>query len=108
MFQEGLLERHEFLVFFLDQVEKQEITDDTVLKLIVGQILRVSKEPVCEATYSKCSHVAQTHCRTDTEGKEPVCEATYSKFSHIQVTHSHIKAILPLIIRGTTFGICHY
>ena len=42
LFQEGLLERHEFLNFFLDQLEKHKITDDTVLKLILAQILRVS------------------------------------------------------------------
>ena len=39
--QEGLLDRHEILQFLLEMLEKMKITDDTVLKLVLVQILKV-------------------------------------------------------------------
>ena len=41
LFQEGLLDRHEFLTCFIEIVEKYKQTDDTILKLALAQILQV-------------------------------------------------------------------
>jgi len=42
MYDEGLIERHEFLSWLIELLEKVRVADDTVLKLIMGQVLRVS------------------------------------------------------------------
>jgi len=42
MYDEGLIERHEFLSWLIELLEKVRAADDTVLKLILGQALRVS------------------------------------------------------------------
>ena len=42
MYEEGLLDRHDFLGWLMDQLEKNKITDDTVLKILLAQILGVS------------------------------------------------------------------
>lgn len=39
--QEGLLDRHEILQWLLEMLEKMKITDDTVLKLVLAQIIKV-------------------------------------------------------------------
>ena len=41
-FQEGLLDRQDFIQWLLELLEKEKIKDDTVLKLVIAQILRVS------------------------------------------------------------------
>ena len=40
-FQEGLLERNEFLTSFIEILEKYKQTDDTMMKLSLAQILQV-------------------------------------------------------------------
>jgi len=42
MYDEGLIDRHELLSWLIELLEKTRAADDTVLKLIVGQVLRVS------------------------------------------------------------------
>ena len=42
MYDEGLIDRHDFLCWLIELLEKVRAADDTVLKLIVGQVLRVS------------------------------------------------------------------
>jgi len=42
MYDEGLIDRHEFLSWLIELLEKVRTADDTVLKLIMGQVLRVS------------------------------------------------------------------
>ena len=42
MYDEGLIDRHEFLSWLIELLEKMRAADDTVLKLILGQALRVS------------------------------------------------------------------
>ena len=42
LFQEGLLDRHEFLTSFIEILEKYKQTDDTILKLTLAQILQVT------------------------------------------------------------------
>ena len=41
MYEEGLLDRHEFLTWLVELLEKTKVTDDNVLKLIIAQVLRV-------------------------------------------------------------------
>jgi len=43
MYDEGLIDRHEFLSWLIELLEKVRVADDTVLKLILGQALRVSR-----------------------------------------------------------------
>ena len=43
LYGEGLLDRHEFLNWIVELLEKGKITDDTVLKLVLAQVLKVSK-----------------------------------------------------------------
>jgi len=43
MYDEGLIDRHEFLSWLIELLEKVRAADDTVLKLILGQALRVSR-----------------------------------------------------------------
>ena len=42
MYDEGLIDRHELLSWLIELLEKVKVADDTVLKLIMGQVLRVS------------------------------------------------------------------
>jgi len=42
MYDEGLIDRHEFLSWLIELLEKVRVADDTVLKLILGQVMRVS------------------------------------------------------------------
>jgi len=42
MYDEGLIDRHELLNWLIELLEKVRVADDTVLKLIMGQVLRVS------------------------------------------------------------------
>jgi len=42
MYDDGLIDRHEFLSWLIELLEKVKVADDTVLKLIMGQVLRVS------------------------------------------------------------------
>jgi len=42
MYDEGLVDRHEFLSWLIELLEKMRVADDTLLKLIMGQVLRVS------------------------------------------------------------------
>ena len=44
MYDEGLIDRHEFLSWLIELLEKVRVADDTVLKLILGQVLRVSAD----------------------------------------------------------------
>lgn len=41
MYGEGLLDRHEFLSWIVELLEKVKITDDNVLKLIMALVLKV-------------------------------------------------------------------
>lgn len=41
MYGEGLLDRQEFLSWMVELLEKGKIADDTVLKLVLGQVFRV-------------------------------------------------------------------
>lgn len=41
MYEEGLLDRHEYLTWLVELLEKMKVTDDTVLKLIVAQVMKV-------------------------------------------------------------------
>jgi mediator of RNA polymerase II transcription subunit 12 len=41
MYSEGLLDRHEFLSWIIELLEKVKITDDTVLKLVMALVLKV-------------------------------------------------------------------
>jgi len=55
MYDEGLIDRHEFLSWLIELLEKVKIADDTVLKLILGQVLRVSIYLLpCMAAYAYC------------------------------------------------------
>lgn len=47
MYSEGLFDRHEFLSWIVELLEKVKITDDTVLKLVMAQVLKVSGFPFC-------------------------------------------------------------
>ena len=40
-YQEGLLDRQEILTWLLELLEKVKITDDSVLKLILAQVMKV-------------------------------------------------------------------
>jgi len=42
MYGEGLLDRHEILSWIVELLEKVKITDDTVLKLVMAQVLKVN------------------------------------------------------------------
>lgn len=42
MYGEGLLDRQEFLTWMVDLLEKGKIADDTVLKQVLAQVLKVS------------------------------------------------------------------
>ncbi|ELT92763.1 hypothetical protein CAPTEDRAFT_163894 [Capitella teleta] len=44
MYEEGLLDQHELLSWFLELLEKQKITDDTVLKLIFAQVMKYTSD----------------------------------------------------------------
>jgi mediator of RNA polymerase II transcription subunit 12 len=43
MYSEGLLDRHEFLSWIVELLEKVKITDDTVLKLVLALVLKVGQ-----------------------------------------------------------------
>jgi len=47
MYDEGLIDRHDFLSWLIELLEKVRVADDTVLKLIMGQVLRVSFALIC-------------------------------------------------------------
>ncbi|NXY15219.1 MD12L protein, partial [Atrichornis clamosus] len=53
MFQEGMLERHEYLTGILDVLEKIRPTDDDVLKLLLPLMLQYSEEFVQSAYLSR-------------------------------------------------------
>ncbi|XP_041350095.1 mediator of RNA polymerase II transcription subunit 12-like protein isoform X2 [Gigantopelta aegis] len=53
MFNEGLLDRHDFLTFLVDLMEKLKQTEDTVLKLVVAQILTYLDEITQSALLSR-------------------------------------------------------
>uniref|UniRef100_A0A8C0IB45 Mediator complex subunit 12L n=1 Tax=Bubo bubo TaxID=30461 RepID=A0A8C0IB45_BUBBB len=53
MFQEGMLERHEYLTWILDVLEKIRPTDDDLLKLLLPLMLQYSEEFVQSAYLSR-------------------------------------------------------
>uniref|UniRef100_A0A8C2U767 Mediator complex subunit 12L n=1 Tax=Coturnix japonica TaxID=93934 RepID=A0A8C2U767_COTJA len=53
MFQEGMLERHEYLTWILDVLEKIRPTDDDILKLVLPLMLQYSEEFVQSAYLSR-------------------------------------------------------
>ncbi|NXJ10974.1 MD12L protein, partial [Odontophorus gujanensis] len=53
MFQEGMLERHEYLAWILDVLEKIRPTDDDLLKLLLPLMLQYSEEFVQSAYLSR-------------------------------------------------------
>ncbi|KAM6305236.1 mediator of RNA polymerase II transcription subunit 12-like protein [Aegotheles albertisi] len=53
MFQEGMLERHEYLTWILDVLEKIRPTDDELLKLLLPLMLQYSEEFVQSAYLSR-------------------------------------------------------
>ncbi|NXG58703.1 MD12L protein, partial [Hemiprocne comata] len=53
MFQEGMLERHEYLTWILDVLEKIRPTDDELLKLLLPLVLQYSEEFVQSAYLSR-------------------------------------------------------
>ncbi|XP_072329937.1 mediator of RNA polymerase II transcription subunit 12-like protein isoform X1 [Scyliorhinus torazame] len=53
MFQDGMLERHEYLTWILDVLEKVRPTDDEVLKLLLPLMLQYSEEFVQSAYLSR-------------------------------------------------------
>ncbi|NWS20748.1 MD12L protein, partial [Pachyramphus minor] len=53
MFQEGMLERHEYLTWILDVLEKIRPTDDDLLKLLLPLMLQCSEEFVQSAYLSR-------------------------------------------------------
>ncbi|XP_039245890.1 mediator of RNA polymerase II transcription subunit 12-like protein isoform X2 [Pipra filicauda] len=53
MFQEGMLERHEYLTWILDVLEKVRPTDDDLLKLLLPLMLQYSEEFVQSAYLSR-------------------------------------------------------
>uniref|UniRef100_A0ACB8FAH3 Mediator of RNA polymerase II transcription subunit 12-like protein n=1 Tax=Sphaerodactylus townsendi TaxID=933632 RepID=A0ACB8FAH3_9SAUR len=53
MFQEGLLERHEYLAWILDVLEKIRAADDELLKLLLPLMLQYSEEFVQSAYLSR-------------------------------------------------------
>ncbi|NXU51187.1 MD12L protein, partial [Turnix velox] len=53
MFQEGMLERHEYLAWILDVLEKIRPTDDELLKLLLPLMLQYSEEFVQSAYLSR-------------------------------------------------------
>lgn len=44
MYDEGLLDRHEFLSWLIDLIEKMKQNEDTVFKLLMAQILLYMEE----------------------------------------------------------------
>uniref|UniRef100_A0A669Q4M3 Mediator complex subunit 12L n=1 Tax=Phasianus colchicus TaxID=9054 RepID=A0A669Q4M3_PHACC len=53
MFQEGMLERHEYLTWILDVLEKIRPADDDILKLVLPLVLQYSEEFVQSAYLSR-------------------------------------------------------
>uniref|UniRef100_A0A8C9FB77 Mediator complex subunit 12L n=1 Tax=Pavo cristatus TaxID=9049 RepID=A0A8C9FB77_PAVCR len=53
MFQEGMLERHEYLTWILDVLEKIRPADDDILKLVLPLMLQYSEEFVQSAYLSR-------------------------------------------------------
>ncbi|KAL3848034.1 hypothetical protein ACJMK2_018917 [Sinanodonta woodiana] len=53
MYDEGLLDRHEFLSWFIETMEKMKQTDDTVLKLLLSQVLQYMDEITMTAQLSR-------------------------------------------------------
>ena len=41
MFQEGLMDRHEFLTWVIENVEKSKQLEETILKLVLKELLQV-------------------------------------------------------------------
>jgi len=57
MYEEGLLDRHEFLTWLVELLEKMKVTDDTVLKLIVAQVMKVRQNA------SRCRIIFNMHMK---------------------------------------------
>ncbi|KAK6194758.1 hypothetical protein SNE40_000324 [Patella caerulea] len=53
MYNEGLLDRHEYLSWLVDLFEKMKQPDDTVLKLIIAQVLQYMDEMTNSALLSR-------------------------------------------------------
>ncbi|XP_013408893.1 mediator of RNA polymerase II transcription subunit 12-like protein [Lingula anatina] len=53
MYEEGLLDRHEFLIWLVDTVDKLKSPDDNVLKLLLMQVLQYVDEITCAQSISR-------------------------------------------------------
>ncbi len=67
--QEGLLDRHEVLSWLLELLEKMKITDDTVLKLVLTQVLKVRVASPFQHCSSRCPEFHPCYAKRSAEGK---------------------------------------